>query len=81
MNKNEELVKEVIAWLSKILRKEVDATNLDANLINDYGADSMDVVDIVDTMESKYGLSITNEEISDLQTINDILHRIETSAI
>jgi acyl carrier protein len=78
MINNEALATEVINDLSKILRKEIDPLKLNANLVEDYGADSMDIVDIVDSLEVKYGLTIPNEQIPNIKTIQDILQLIQS---
>ena len=81
MSNDDVLVNEVTQWISKILRKEVDPSNLEASLIDHYEADSMDIVEIVEMMETKYGLNITNQEISQIQTINDVLDKIKSSIV
>ncbi len=81
MSNDDVLVNEVTEWISKILRKEVDPSNLEASLIDHYEADSMDIVEIVEMMETKYGLNITNQEISQIQTINDVLDKIKSSIV
>lgn len=75
---NPQLVEEVIGWLSRILHKRIDENNLDASLSDEYEATSMDLVDIVESIESKYGLVVKNEEIQNIKTINDILNMITT---
>lgn len=77
MNNNDSLAHEVTRWLGKILRKEVDPTKLDALLIEYYGADSMDMVDIADTMETKYGIVVTDEQVPNIRTVEDILRLIQ----
>lgn len=77
MEINNSLNTEVIDWLSKILQKKVDSSKLAASLTEDYDATSMDIVDIVDTMETKYGLVINNDQIPKIQTVEDILQLIQ----
>ena len=56
---------------------EVDATNLDARLKDDYGADSMDMVDIAEKMERRYGVKISNDSVSQLRTFGDVLNLLD----
>lgn len=77
MENNDALQTEVFGFIEKILRKKIDPSNLDASLTDDYDATSMDIVDIVETMETKYGLVINNQQMLKFQTINDILKFIE----
>lgn len=77
MNNNDSLIHEVTCWLGKILHKEVDPTKPEALLIEYYGADSMDMVDIADTMETKYGIVVTDEQVPNIRTVEDILRLIQ----
>lgn len=79
MNNNDELTNEIIALVSKVLRnKKLDKTNLDLSLVEDYGADSMDMVDIADSIENTYGVIISDDEVREIKTINDIINKIRS---
>lgn len=67
---------EVAVWVSEILGQAVDPNNGSANLIEDYGANSMDVVDIVEKIERLYGVTITNDQIPGVRTFSDLLNLI-----
>ena len=41
-------------------------------LIEDLGAESADVVNLVAAVEDKYGIEIAEEEIADLRTVGDV---------
>lgn len=49
----------------------------DSKLIEDLGADSLDVVEMLMTLEDEFGLSISDEEAVTLKTIKDIVDYIE----
>ena len=68
---------ELAALLTHILREEVDPHNLDANLSEHYGANSMDMVDIVETIERKYNVRISNDQIPLMRTLGDLTGLIE----
>jgi acyl carrier protein len=44
-------------------------------LVEDLGAESMDLVNLVAATEERYGIEVAEEEISDLRTVAD-LHRL-----
>lgn len=46
-----------------------------ARIIEDLGAESIDVVNIIATIEERYHIEIAEEEIPDLVTVAD-LHRV-----
>ncbi len=69
---------ELAQLMGQILQMEVDATNLDARLIEDYTADLMDLVDIAEALERRYGVTISNDSISKLVTFGDVLNLLDS---
>jgi acyl carrier protein len=50
----------------------------DTDLMNDLGADSLDLVELIMTLEEEYGVSATDESIYEQKTVGDISNYIET---
>lgn len=71
------LAQELAEMIGQILRKTIDPTRLDALLIDDYGADSMDMVDIVESMERKYGVVVDNEQLQKLLSLGDVVRTVQ----
>ena len=69
-------VKELIA---EQLCISVDEIKDDANVIEDLGADSLDVVELVMTFEDEFNVSIPNEKLEELKSIPQIVKIIEES--
>ncbi len=59
---------------------EEDAVTLDANIQNDLGADSLDIVDLVMSLEEEFDCEIPDEEIENIKTVGDIVKYIEENA-
>jgi acyl carrier protein len=77
----EDLLSEKLALLiANSLDKEVDPSNLDARLVEDYGATSMDFVDIVMRAEKVFHLKITNEQMKQLETFGSLLSLIKAQS-
>ena len=55
---------------------KIDPTNLEARLVTDYGADSMDMVDIADGIEDEFGFVVQNDETESLQSFGSIIELI-----
>ena len=67
-------VKEIIAnQLSVPADKLTDTTNIAEEL----GADSLDLVEILMSLEDEFGISIPDEAIPQIKTINDVVAFIE----
>jgi acyl carrier protein len=58
---------------------EVDpsAITRDTDIINDLGADSLDLVELIMTLEDKYNVTITDESVYENKTVGDIADFIE----
>lgn len=55
---------------------EKDIT-LDAAFIEDLGADSLDVVELIMAMESEFDLEIPDEEVETIATVEDAVNYIK----
>ena len=67
-------VKEIIA---RQLRISPDEISDDAVILTDLGADSLDLVEILNTMEEKLHITISDEEAASLKTIKDAAEFLE----
>ena len=54
-----------------------DAVKLESKIIEDLGADSLDVVELVMALEEKFGVEIPDSEAEKLISINDFVTYIE----
>ena len=50
---------------------------LETNLIDDLGADSLDVVELIMSLEDLFGISITDEDAAQLYTVRRIVDYLE----
>lgn len=56
---------------------EEDAVTMEANIIDDLGADSLDVVDLVMSLEDEFNAEIPDEEVESMKTVGDIVKFLE----
>ena len=54
-----------------------EQVNEDSEVIDDLGADSLDIVDLVMTLEEEFDTEIPDEDIENLKTVGDIVKYIE----
>jgi len=57
---------------------EEEAITLDANLFDDLGADSIDIIEMAVVIEEEFGLEMSNEEVNRLQTINNVIQYVDS---
>ena len=62
-------VKEILA---KQLRIEADKISADTNIIEDLGADSLDVVEMLLAIDEAFGVNVPDEDVAKLKTVQDI---------
>lgn len=69
-----EKVKDIIA---KQLSVKAEEIKNDSNIAEELGADSLDLVEILMSLEDEFGISIPDEAIPQIKTINDVVAFIE----
>jgi len=70
-------VKELIVDQLGVEEEKVTA---EASIQDDLGADSLDIVDLIQTIEDEYDLSIPDEAVEGIKTVGDIVSYIENNA-
>jgi acyl carrier protein len=70
----EERVKEIIA---EQLGLEKDDIQLDASFIDDLGADSLDIVEMIMTIEDEYDVEISDDDAEKIGTVQDAINYIK----
>lgn len=69
-----EKVKKIITEQLGIDEKEV---NLESAFIEDLGADSLDIVELIMAMESEFDMEIDDDEVEDISTVEDVVNYIK----
>ena len=57
---------------------EEDKVTPDASFIDDLGADSLDIVELVMAMEEEFEVEIPDEEAENIKTVGDAIKYVET---
>jgi acyl carrier protein len=67
-------IKEVVV---EQLNVNPDEVKLEANFVEDLGADSLDVVELVMALEEKFEIEIPDEDAEGIKTVKDVVDYIE----
>jgi acyl carrier protein len=67
-------VREII---SEQLGVSADEVTPEASFVEDLGADSLDIVEMVMALEEEYGIDISDEDAEKIRTVKDVLSYIE----
>ena len=63
--------------LAQQFEVEPESISMDTNLIDALGADSLDVVELIMSLEDMFGISITDEDAAQLYTVRRIVEYLE----
>lgn len=67
----EQKIKEIIA---DQLGVEVDKLTPDAKFVEDLGADSLDVVELIMSFEEEFNVEIPDEDAEKIKTVGDVIN-------
>lgn len=68
----------VRAILAEQLDIDIEKITEDTDIVGELGADSLDVVELMMSLEQEFDLLITDEKISEFRTVGDVAGYIET---
>ena len=74
---SDDRVKEIIA---KELEVGVQQLTPEAKFIEDLGADSLDIVELVMALEEEFGLDIPDEDAEKMKTVGDAMNYLKAHA-
>ena len=63
--------------LAEQLDIDEEKITMDSNILEDFEADSLDVVDMVMSLEDEFGVEIPDEEIENLHTVGEVVRYVE----
>ena len=65
--------------ISDVLNVSEDEVSLETTFVQDLGADSLDVLQIIMEMETEFGLKIEDEDLSKIVTVGDAVEQIKNA--
>ena len=71
-----EKLKKIIA---EVLNVDEDAITMDTTFVDDLGADSLDVFQIIMGIEEEFDIEIENEEAEKIVTVSDAVEQIKNA--
>ena len=74
------MIEKVKEMLAKQLRSDPKTIEDDANILDDLGADSLEIVEMLMTLESEFGIVVPDEDMMELKTVRDVAEYIEKNA-
>ena len=69
----------VFELISKQLNRPAEEITLDKEIVKDLGADSLDVVEMLMSLEEEFEIAVPEEDAVNIKTVGDIIKLIEQS--
>lgn len=67
------MLEKVSKLLAEQLNVSVDAVTPEKEIVKDLGADSLDIVELMMALEDEYGVTLPDDEVVDVKTVQDIV--------
>lgn len=69
----DEVEKKVVDLIAEVLVDvNKDNIQLDSKIVEDLGAESLDIYDMIALLEDEFGTEISDEEVEKIQTVQDV---------
>ena len=70
----------IISIIAKQLAREESEIKPDCSIMDELGADSLDVVEILMAIEESTGVNVPDEAAIDIKTVGDLIAYVENNA-
>lgn len=67
----------IIELIAEKLCKKPEQVTLTSRLVEDLGADSLDVVELIMAFEDEFGVTLSDEDTSTIKTVGDVVNYIK----
>ncbi len=71
------MLEKIQAMLAEALNLPVEKVTPEAKIVEDLGADSLDVVELLSRLEDEFGIVIPDDEVENLVTVGDVAAELE----
>ena len=75
-----ETFEKVKSILCEQLDVEAEEVTMESSILDDLGADSLDIVDLVMNLEEAFDTEIPDEDIEQLKTVGDVVRYVDEHA-
>lgn len=72
-----EQIKKITAEQLNVSENDIE---LSTSFIDDLGADSLDLVDLMMALEEEFDIEVTEEDVEDIKTVSDAVEYVKANA-
>lgn len=73
-----DVFEKIRALLAEQLDIDPSKITMDSDIMSDFEADSLDIVDMVMTLEDEFGVEVPDNAIETLHTVGDVVNFVES---
>lgn len=73
-----DVFEKIRALLAEQLDIDPSKITMDSDIMSDFEADSLDIVDMVMTLEDEFGVEMPDDAIETLHTVGDVVNFVES---
>lgn len=74
----DQIFEKVVKIVSQKLQIQESEVKEESSFVDDFGADSLDLVELIMKMEEEFGIEISDEESQKILTVRDAVNFIES---
>ena len=71
------MLQKIQEMLAEALNLPIEKVTPDAKIVDDLGADSLDLVELLSELEDQHGIIIPDDEVENLVTVQDVANEIQ----
>ena len=72
------MFEKIRATIASQLSIEEDEIKMESSFMNNLGADSLDIVELIMALEEEYDIEIPDEDVEKMATVSDVVEYIKT---
>ena len=69
-------LEKIKAIIAEVLNIDADSITADTTVVDDLGADSLDIFQIIMGIEEEYDIELENEAVEQIQTVGDAIEAL-----
>ena len=77
MASSEEIAERIKSIIVEQLGVSMEEVTPEASFIEDLGADSLDIVELIMALEEEYDMEIPDEDAEKIQTVEDVINYVQ----
>ena len=75
------MFEKIAEFIGDQLSVSVDEITMDTDIMDEFGADSLDMMEMIMAIEEEYGVEVDMENVENIKTIGDVIEYLNAQGI